>query len=92
MNSALPTVRLSTEMAVHIQQAVDNGEYVSTGEIVREALQQWATRRRLMQGELASLKADIEQGLADIKAGQVYDFDTQRILTQGKQRLAARSN
>jgi len=92
MNSVLQASNLSTEMLAHIQQAVDDGEYVSTDEVIREALQQWSARRQLMQGELAALKADIHQGLADIKAGQVYDFDTQRIITQGKQRLAARSN
>jgi len=45
-----------------------------------------------MQGELATLKADIDQGLADIAAGRVNAFDAERIIAQGKQRLAARSN
>jgi len=45
-----------------------------------------------MQGELAALKADINQGLADVKAGHIHNFDTQHIISFGKQRLAARSN
>jgi len=41
------TVTMSTEMMVGIRQAVDDGEYVSTSEVVREALREWKTRRQL---------------------------------------------
>jgi len=86
------TVTMPTEMSAVIRQAVDGGEYASTSEVVREALREWKTRRQWMQGELASLKADIDQGLADIAAGRVEPFDVESIIAQGRQRLAARSN
>jgi len=86
------TVTMPTEMTAVIKQAVDDGEYASTSEVVREALREWKTRRQLMQGELASLRADIHQGLEDIAAGRVEPFDAERIIARGKQRLAARSN
>jgi len=94
MNMALErvTVTMPTEMTAIIRQAVDDGEYASTSEVVREALREWKTRRQFMQGELATLKADIDQGLADIAAGRVRTFDAERIIAQGKQRLAARSH
>ena len=39
---------------------------------------------------LAVLKADIERGLADIKAGRVRDFDAGRIIERGRRLLAER--
>jgi len=86
------TVTMPTEMSAVIRQAVDGGEYASASEVVREALREWKTRRQWMQGELATLKADIDQGLADIAAGRVEAFDVESIIAQGRQRLAARSN
>jgi len=83
---------MPTEMTAVIKQAVDDGEYASTSEVVREALREWKTRCQWMQGELATLRADINQGLADIAAGRVTAFDAERIIARGKKRLAARSN
>lgn len=86
------TVTMPTEMAAAIKQAVDDGEYASTSEVVREALREWKTRRQLMLNELASLKADIDQGLADVAAGRVNAFDPDNIIARGKQLLATRSS
>jgi len=86
------TITMPTEMASAIKQAVDDGEYASTSEVVREALREWKTRRQLMPNELASLKADIDQGLADVAAGRVKAFDPNNIIARGKQLLAARSS
>lgn len=85
------TVTMPTEMAAAIKQAVDDGEYASTSEVVREALRDWKTRRQLMLNELASLKADIDQGLADVAAGRVKTFNADSIIERGKQLVAARS-
>ena len=41
--------------------------------------------------ELAALKADIDKGLADVAAGRVKDFDTDRIIARGRKLLADRS-
>jgi antitoxin ParD1/3/4 len=79
-------------MATAIKQAVDDGEYASASEVVREALREWKTRRQLMLNELASLKEDIDQGLADVAAGRVKAFDPDNIIARGKQLLAARSS
>lgn len=86
------TVTMPVEMAATIKQAVDEGEYASTSEVVREALREWKTRRQLMLAELSVLKADIERGLADVAAGRVKDFDADRIIERGRQLLAARSS
>lgn len=73
---------MPAEMAASIKQAVD-GEYASTSEVVREALREWRLRRQLMLDELASLKADIDQGLADVAAGRVKAFDVAEIAKRG---------
>lgn len=86
------TITMPTEMATAIKQAVDDGEYASASEVVREALREWKTRRQLMLNELASLKEDIDQGLADVAAGRVKAFDPDNIIARGKQLLAARSS
>ncbi len=86
------TVTMPIEMATAIKQAVDDGEYASTSEVVREALREWKTRRQLMLNELSVLKADIDQGLADVAAGRVKAFDADRIIERGRQLLAARSS
>ncbi|AYQ90355.1 MULTISPECIES: ribbon-helix-helix domain-containing protein [Burkholderia] len=85
------TITMPPEMAGAIRQAVEDGDYASTSEVVREALREWKTRRQLMLGELAELKAEIDQGLADVAAGRVKKFDPQNIIERGRQLLAERS-
>jgi antitoxin ParD1/3/4 len=65
------TITMPTELASTIRQAVDDGDYASTSEAVREAVREWKVRRQLMLNEIAALKADIDQGLADVAAGRV---------------------
>jgi len=85
------TITMPAEMTDAIKQAVSDGDYTSTSEVVQDALREWKMRRQLMP-ELATLKADIDQGLADMAAGRVEPFDLKRIIAQGKLRSAARSN
>jgi len=58
---------------------------------VRDALRDWKLKRTVQIQELAALKADIERGLADMAAGRVQAFDTDRIVARGRKLLAARS-
>ncbi len=78
------TVTVPAEMAVSIRKAVEAGDYASTSEVMRAALRDWKTKRALQLDELAALKADIDQGLADVAAGRVRDFDSDRIVARGK--------
>lgn len=86
------TVTVPAEMAVSIRSAVEAGDYASTSEVMRAALRDWKTKRALQLDELAALKADIDQGLADVAAGRVRDFDSDRIVARGKKLLADRSS
>ena len=85
------TITLPSDMAAVVKGAVENGDYASSSEVVREALRDWKMKRALQLQELASLKADIDQGLTDLAQGRVREFDAARIIKRGKKLLAGRS-
>jgi antitoxin ParD1/3/4 len=78
-------------MAAVVKGAVAGGDYASSGEVVREALRDWKTKRALQLQELAALRADIVRGLSDLTEGRVQDFDGARIIERGRKLFAARS-
>ena len=85
------TITMPPELAAVVRQAVETGDYASTSEVVRAALRDWKLKRALQIEELAALKADIDKGLADVAAGRVKDFNTDRIIARGRKLIADRS-
>ncbi len=85
------TITLPAEMAALVRGAVDEGNYASSSEVIREALRDWKTKRALQLQELEGLKADINRGLTDLVEGRVQEFDTARIIERGRTLLAGRS-
>ena len=85
------TITLTPEMAQTVRGAVEAGEYASSSEIIREALRDWRHKRALQAQELADLRAAAQEGLDDIEAGRVRDFDAERIIRQGEERLQRRA-
>jgi antitoxin ParD1/3/4 len=81
------TITLPADMAVLVKAAVDNGDYASASEVVRD----WKMKRAMQRQELAALKADIDKGLADLAEGRVKDFDLNRLIERGRRLLANRS-
>ena len=84
------TFTLTAEMAQTVKSAVKDGVYASSSEIIREALRDWQRKRRLQESELEQLRADIRDGLDDLKAGRINGFDADRIVKKGASRLAGR--
>ena len=83
------TITLPSGMAEAVKGAVNDGDYASTSEVVRDALRDWKLKRALqLQEALTALKAEIEKGLADVAAGRVKDFDSNRIIERGRKLLA----
>ncbi|MGB7180591.1 MAG: ribbon-helix-helix protein, CopG family [Burkholderiaceae bacterium] len=82
------TITMPSELAATIKAAVAGGDYASSSEVIREALREWRIRRTVQVEELATLKADIEQGLADVAAGRLESFDAERIVERGRKLLA----
>jgi antitoxin ParD1/3/4 len=86
------TITLPAEMAELVEGAVDDRDYASSSEVIREALRDWKMKRELRLGQLAQLKADIDRGLADVAEGRLATFDAKRIMERGRKLLADRSS
>jgi antitoxin ParD1/3/4 len=84
------TITLPSDMAGLVKGAVDEGDYASTSEVIRDALRDWKLKRELRLHKLAELKAEIEIGMADYRAGRVVEFDAERIAEHGRELLAKR--
>ena len=57
------SIALTPEMAAAVRAAVATGEYVSTSEVVREALRDWQLRSSLHQKEREELRRLWQEGL-----------------------------
>ena len=79
-------ITLPPEIEGAVDGAVRSGEYASRSAVIEEALRDWRDKRTAKR----DLKADVEAGIADIEAGRVRDFDAERIIRKGRQRLSQR--
>src|SRR5687768_12157432 len=84
------TITLTPELADTIKAALNEGDYASASEVVREALRDWKVRREIRQEELVALKADIDQALSEVAAGRLSEFNNDRIVERAKKLVAAR--
>lgn len=72
-------VALPPEMAEALREAVADGGYASSSEIVSEALRNWQQQRQRRDGQMARLKAEIDhaarnpQRLTDEDVGAHFD-------------------
>lgn len=82
------TISLPPEQEERLHRQVESGLYGSTSEIVCEALRLFETYQSAQNAELLALKADIEQGVADIEAGRVGPLDIDAIKQRGRDRLS----
>jgi len=78
------TITLPAEMAGMVKGAVDEGNYASTSEVIREALRDWKMKRELQAQKFAALKAEIDLGMADVTEGRLTEFDARSIIALGR--------
>ena len=83
------TITLTPELADTIKAAINEGDYASASEVIREALREWKVRRELRHEELAALKADIDKALDEVAAGRLAEFNRERIVERARKLLAA---
>ncbi|MFA5970632.1 MAG: type II toxin-antitoxin system ParD family antitoxin [Sphingomonas sp.] len=57
------TVSLPPEMAAMMRQKVEEGEYSSVSEVVREALRDWSRKQSAEQRELQELRALLQEAV-----------------------------
>jgi antitoxin ParD1/3/4 len=71
------SVALPTEMAALVRHAVDQGEYSSNSEVIRDALRDWTHKRNLREQGLAGMRKKWLEAVADNSDGldpdEVFD-------------------
>jgi len=77
-------VSLPMELEARVREHVASGLYGSASEVIREALRLFEAYHSVQQSSLAALKADIDQGIADVKAGRVSKMDMAAIKTHAR--------
>lgn len=83
------TVALSDEVAAELDGAVANGEYETTDEVVRAALDAWWRGRTATGEDSARLRQLWLEGLASGTPTEVTDDWFEEVKRRGKKRLAA---
>ncbi len=63
------SIALPPEMVAQLRQAVETGEYSSSSEVVRDALQDWKHKRQLQQNGIAELRQLWRKARADTSPG-----------------------
>jgi antitoxin ParD1/3/4 len=81
------SVALTPEMTEMVQQAVADGEYASSSEVIREALREWKLRRTLKSHEQGELRRLWAEGLVSGPGG-FEDIDS--IKREARRRLKPR--
>ncbi|MDR2213978.1 MAG: ribbon-helix-helix protein, CopG family [Pseudomonadales bacterium] len=59
------TITMPAAMADALRHFVEEGEYASTSEIVREAVRDWSRKRDGERRDLETLRALIKEGMAE---------------------------
>jgi antitoxin ParD1/3/4 len=78
------SIALTAELAAAVRAAVANGEYVSSSEVVREALRDWQLRRSVYQKELEELRRLWQEGM---QSGKGTFADMQAIKAEARRRF-----
>ena len=85
-------VSLPTELENRVREHVASGLYGSASEVIREALRLFEAYQTVQASSLAALKADIDQGLADARAGRVSAVDVRAIKAKGRAVLQSKGS
>jgi len=64
------SIALPSEMIIQVREAVDEGEYASSSEVIREALRDWNHKRTLQKQEIKELRKLWKQALDNKGAGK----------------------
>jgi len=83
------TITLTPDLVARVKSAVDGGNYGSVSEVMRQALRDWELAETRRNAELQALRADVEAGIEQARAGKARPFNAARIVKAG-QRLASK--
>jgi antitoxin ParD1/3/4 len=82
------SIALTPEMAAVVRESVQNGEYASSSEVIREALRDWSIKRQIQQHEMEILRQAWQAG---IKSGVGTLGDMDAIKAEARKRLTAKT-
>jgi len=80
-------VSLPAELENRVREHVASGMYGSASEVICETLRLFEVYQAAQMGQFLALRADIDMGLADVKAKRVGALGVDAIKKQGRQRL-----
>lgn len=87
-NEEVVKVALPSELLDSVREAVHTGDYATTGEVIREALQEWRARQPARQAEVERLRTAWRDG---IESGVSTALDIDALKSTGRRRLAQRA-
>jgi len=71
------SIALPAEMAATVRRAVEVGEYSSNSEVIRDALRDWAHKRKLRDQSVANLRSRWQEAVVDdsegLDPGPIFD-------------------
>lgn len=85
-------VSLPPELENRVRAHVASGMFGSASEVIREALRLFESYQSVQSATLANLKADIEQGKADKRAGRVAPLNIANVKAEGRRQRSAKAN
>ena len=80
-------VSLPIELESRVREHVASGLYGSASEVIREALRLFEAFEAVKATNLAALRADIAEGIADVQAGRVSVLDVAALKAAGRAKL-----
>ena len=87
-NRTTVNISLTPELEAFLQSRVRSGRYLSSSEVVREALRLLEQREQEREAALADLKAKLKRGAAQARRGDLLDgnkvFDELRESIRGR--------
>lgn len=85
-------VSLPVELENRVREHVASGLYGSASEVIREALRLFEAHQAVQAATLASMRADVAKGMADVRAGRVGAVDMKMVKTRARATLKAKAS
>jgi antitoxin ParD1/3/4 len=89
------SIALPQEMVAAVRQAVEEGEYASSSEVVRDALRDWSHKRQIRRQDIDELRRAWQEAMEDpgplVDAEEVLDRLKRKYRTLAASRSAKKS-
>ena len=83
-------ITLDPELEKFVEEKVRAGQYAGPSDVIREALSAFREQQELTPEYDDYLQRELAVGLEQAHRGEYADFDAEKIIAEGRQRLNAR--